>query len=364
MTPSHARHTLTTDHLSIGYATKKETSLVASQLSATLRSGELTCLVGANGAGKSTLLRTLSAFQPPLGGTVIVDGKPLSSLSSRRLATTIAVVLTGKIPAEQLTVRQLVQLGRSPYTGFWGICTAADEAIVEQSMTLVGITHLSERVAATLSDGERQKTMIAKALAQQTPIILLDEPTAFLDYPAKVETMLLLRRIAAETGKIIFLSTHDVELSLQLADKIWLLRRPSASSPSVLLTGSPEDLALEGHLTDFFNSRHLCFDAHTAQYAIRLTPVAALHVEGPSCQRHTLLLKALSRHGVQTLAPSVATPLPLLPFTVQVSPSQYRVIPTGEGVPRQSTSVHEVIEQVGWVIYNLRNSASGGVGNL
>ena len=219
-------------NLSIGYQTKHSVKAVAAGINGAIRSGELTCLLGANGVGKSTLLRTLAAFQPAISGEILISRKEeggrrkeITSLTDKELSKLIGVVLTEKPDVRNMSVRELVSLGRSPYTGFWGTYTDEDLRIVDEAIEMVGITDLVRRPVHTLSDGERQKVMIAKALAQQTPVIFLDEPTAFLDYPSKVEVLQLLRRISREAEKTIFLSTHDVELALQLADTIWLMRK-------------------------------------------------------------------------------------------------------------------------------------------
>ena len=274
--------------LTIGYAQKNNTKVVASGINATLHSGRLTCLIGANGIGKSTLLRTLSAFQPPLSGEIFIDNEspiPLSTLTDKQLSRLIGVVLTEKPDVQNMTVFELVGLGRSPYTGFWGRLNEDDKEVVKESLRLVGIESLQDRLIQTLSDGERQKTMIAKALAQQTPVIYLDEPTAFLDYPSKVEMLTLLRHLARETGKTIFLSTHDMELALQIADELWLMTAgtPSsdtAESPSnnglcqnpketTLIIGTPRELASNGSLSHFIDRPGLHFDPQTL--AIRVT---------------------------------------------------------------------------------------------
>ncbi len=156
-----------------------------------------------------------------------------------------------------MTVEDIVGLGRSPYTGFWGTLDDDDKAVVEESMSLVGITHLRSRMIQTLSDGERQKMMIAKALAQQTPVIFLDEPTAFLDYPSKVEMLQLLRRLSHDTDKIIFLSTHDMELALQIADELWLMM------PDGISVGTPAELAANGRLSAFINRPGITFNPQT-----------------------------------------------------------------------------------------------------
>lgn len=262
-------------NLSIGYQTKQHVTVVAEQLNGTIHSGELTCLLGRNGIGKSTLLRTLSAFQPALSGEILLNHSEnsdysdysehsdyseyseLSTFSDKQLSRLIGVVLTEKPDVRNMTTEELVGMGRSPYTGFWGTLSADDHCIVEEAIALVGIEPLKGRYIHTLSDGERQKVMIAKALAQQTPVIYLDEPTAFLDFPSKVEVMQLLHRLAVEQQKTVFLSTHDVELSLQIADCLWLME------PGQLNVGTPRQLAEEGALSRFIQRDGIVFDAQT-----------------------------------------------------------------------------------------------------
>ena len=251
-------------NLSIGYQTKHGVKTVASSISGTINSGELTCLLGANGVGKSTLLKTLSSFQPKTGGEILLQGRELSEYSDKQLSRLIGVVLTEKPDVRNLTVRELVSLGRSPYTGFWGTYSKDDLQVVDEAIAMVGIEALSRRMVHTLSDGERQKVMIAKALAQQTPVIYLDEPTAFLDYPSKVEVLQLLSRISREAEKIIFLSTHDVELALQMADTIWLM-----TSGEQMAIGSPKALAEQGALGRFIERDGIAFDPETM--AIKVT---------------------------------------------------------------------------------------------
>lgn len=232
---------------------------VAGPLSATLHQGELCCLLGANGVGKSTLLRTLAAFQPAMAGEIWLDGQRLKEITPRHLSTLVGIVLTDRVRTAGVTVRDLVAMGRSPYTNFWGKLTEADHRQVDQAIDQVGIRPFTERQIATLSDGERQKVMIAKALAQGTPVILLDEPTAFLDFPSKVEIMLLLRELAHEMGKTLLLSTHDLDLALQTADRLWLMGRDLP-----LAVGTPRELAAA--LPDYFPSGHLSFDAEHLRF--------------------------------------------------------------------------------------------------
>ena len=229
-------------------------------------SGRLTGLLGANGVGKSTLLRTLSGFQTTLSGEIRIarQGKEadgtvqfdeIRRLTKKELALRISVVLTGKPDVQNITAAELVGLGRSPYTGFWGNLTAEDRRIVNEAMQLVGISMLADRMIQTLSDGERQKVMIAKALAQQTPIILLDEPTAFLDFPSKVDVMQLLRKLAREKDKTILLSTHDLELALQIADTLWVLNRERG-----LAVGTPAELVSQGVISRYIARTDIVLD--------------------------------------------------------------------------------------------------------
>ncbi len=260
-------HSLTT-----GYRSGKECKPITPDINATLRAGELTCLLGPNGAGKSTLLKTLATFIPPLSGSITLGGEPLSDLPPARRAKLLGVVLTDRIDAENMTVRQLVAMGRAPYTGFWGNLSDEDNEAVEEALSLVGINDLAERTVATLSDGERQKAMTAKALAQQTPVILLDEPTAFLDFPSKVETMLLLRRLASERGLAVLISTHDVEITLQTADRLWLMpsRKGGLPSGKGLIDGTPAALSEDGSIAALFNSAGLVYDPGSMNFLINL----------------------------------------------------------------------------------------------
>lgn len=236
---------------------------MAEGLTVSLPEGRLTCLIGYNGAGKSTLLRTLAGFQPKLGGNIYIGGREISDYSGRELSRTVSVVLTSKPDVMNMTVREIVALGRTPYTGYWGTLGDEDRRIVDDSMRQVGIDRLAERMSGTLSDGERQKMMIAKALAQQTPLIILDEPTAFLDYPSKVETMLLLVRLCRETGKTIFMSTHDLELALQTADMLWLMT-PGRG----IHTGTPHQLADSGDLSEFIERSGIVFHRDTLRITV------------------------------------------------------------------------------------------------
>lgn len=207
---------ITTNRLTVGYRGHR----VVEDISLSLPCSRLVCLLGPNGAGKSTLLRTLCGFQPPIEGTVTISGSDITTMSAAEVARLVSVVLTDRPLTPSLTVAEMVGMGRAPYTGFWGRLSDDDRRLVSEAMQTVGIAPLATRRMGRLSDGERQKVMIAKALAQHTPVIVLDEPTAFLDYPSKVAVMKTLARLAHDEGKTILMSTHDLELAAQLGDEL------------------------------------------------------------------------------------------------------------------------------------------------
>ncbi len=198
---------LSLNNINIGYKNK----IVAKGINATLEDGELVALIGNNGVGKSTLLRTIAGFQPAIDSQLSINKE------------SIGIVLTEKPEIQNLIVNDIIGFGRSPHTGFFGTLKDKDNEIVRTALQQVGINTLAERNFAELSDGEKQKVMIAKTLAQETPIILLDEPTAYLDYPSKIELMSLLQQLAHERNKSILFSTHDLELALQSVDKVWFM---------------------------------------------------------------------------------------------------------------------------------------------
>ena len=286
------QETIHIEKLSIGYPSKGDVKVVASDICAGINSGELTCLLGANGVGKSTLLRTLSAFQPKLSGEIRIQGKEIGSYTDKQLSKVISVVLTEKCDIRNMTSVELIGLGRSPYTGFWGTLSKEDKEVVDHAINLVGISHLAHRMVHTLSDGERQKVMIAKALAQETPVIFLDEPTAFLDFPSKVEMMQLLHQLSRQTDKTIFLSTHDLELALQIADKIWLMDKVNG-----VTIGTPEDLSLDGTLSGFFARKGMVFDLETGLFRVNNEYTSQIRIVGHG-QKYAMVRKALQRNGI------------------------------------------------------------------
>lgn len=251
------------DNLSTGYeaaSSHEGRKVLASGMNARLGVGCLTCLIGVNGAGKSTLLRTMAGLQPAINGQIELMGKPLADYDVRALSRLVSVVLTDEIPEQALTAYELVAMGRMPYTGYWGTLHRRDVKMVEQALAMVGMTDFSHRRLHSLSDGERQKLMIAKALAQDTDVILLDEPVAFLDFPSKVWVLRLLSRVAREQGRSVLLSIHDLELALQIADRLWLLDGHN------FVEGEPRVLAAEGKIDFLFQGAGIQFDRETLQY--------------------------------------------------------------------------------------------------
>lgn len=264
-----------TTHLQIGYRSKNgKQKVIHDDLNLTLPQGEVVCLLGLNGAGKTTLLRTLTGFQPSLGGSISLLGKPLESYSQVELSLTVGVVLTEKTNAGGITVYELVSLGRHPYTGFFGVLKKQDREVIERSLEAAGIRHKAQNYVSELSDGERQKAMIAKALAQECPVIILDEPTAFLDVTSRIETMILLRKLAREQQKTILLSTHDMDLAIQMGDRLWLLARNRS-----VASGTPEDLILNGAFESFFGKEGIVFDPSTGKLNAE-APVTPIGIKG------------------------------------------------------------------------------------
>ncbi|MCE7989760.1 MAG: ABC transporter ATP-binding protein [Caldilinea sp. CFX5] len=273
---------LATHQLAIGYKnTGQATSTVLDGITVTLHPGELTCLIGPNGAGKSTLMRTLAGMQAPLTGHVTLGKDELHRLPPAQVAKQLAVVLTERVEVGNLSAYALVALGRHPYTDWRGRLRAQDELVVRHALITVGAAHLAARPVSRLSDGERQKVMIARALAQEPSVLILDEPTAFLDLPRRVEIMQLLHTLARKGNRAILLSTHDLDLALRMADRLWLL--PTGGP---LTVGLPEELALNGSLAQAFRGEGVEFDNEQGAFKV---------------QRHSSGLIGLTGHGAAAL---------------------------------------------------------------
>lgn len=255
---------LTTHNLAVGYGRGKHRTTLLSGLNLSLAPGEMVALLGKNGVGKSTLLRALTISTPPHDGTITIDGQDASTLSPRQLSRLIGLVATTRAIAGALTVEEIVALGRQPHTGLLGRLDSHDRDIVNKAMTDAGIAHKANNNIQDLSDGERQKAMIARALAQETPIIILDEPTAFLDVASRIETMQLLHSLAHEHNKAVLLSSHDIAQSLMLADRLWLITRDRQ-----LIADTPERITASGAMNRVFDNPAITFSPTLHDYLLQ-----------------------------------------------------------------------------------------------
>lgn len=242
---------MTVKNLTVGYGEKH----VLDRLELNLQKGQLTCLLGRNGAGKSTLMRSLAGIQKPLHGEVTLNQELIQNIPAKVLAKELSLVLTDRNAPGNLTVYALVALGRFPYTSWLGTLSQNDKDIIHGAMEATGILHFANTHVGQLSDGERQKVMIARALAQDTPLIFLDEPTAHLDLPNRIEIFHLLRSLAVKEGKAILLSSHEMDMALAHADQLWLINLQNSID-----AGVPEDLVLQGKLARAFAQEGLTFD--------------------------------------------------------------------------------------------------------
>jgi iron complex transport system ATP-binding protein len=294
---------LRTRDLAVGYRSRRRQRAVLEQVNLTARRGELVCLLGPNGIGKSTLLRTLARMQPALWGSVELGGADLRGISQIELARRLGVVLTERPLLEALPVRRIVELGRYPHSGWFGRITEHDRAVVQWAIDAVGAGHLAERDFAQLSDGERQRVMVARALAQEPVLLVLDEPTAFLDVPSRVELMGLLQRLTRDSGLAVVVSTHDLELALRSADVVWLVM-PGGD----LLVGAPEDLVLAGGFARAFEGRHIRFDPRERSFRLLTGGEGAAAVRGTGL-RAALAAAVLEREGYNVVDATAAPDL-------------------------------------------------------
>lgn len=323
---------LSTYSLSIGYSKKGVLNTVQSNLDLKLKSGEMVCLIGPNGTGKSTLLRTLSGLQKPLSGKIQIDKQDLLKLSHTDKAVLIALVLTEKIDVDNATVYDIVSFGRHPYSNWWGNITENDISLINESIDLVHLTHKKQNFLSELSDGERQRVMIAKALAQDTPIIMLDEPTAHLDLPNRVEIMLLLHKLAHSTGKAIVLSTHELDMALQAADRIWLM-----TSDKGIECGVPEDLVLNGHFNNAFQSKAYVFNSANGNFSMNYPMTRKIWVTGDKTRMYWTF-RALARAGYMVV--------PEADFTININEKSWELN------EREFFSVGELLSELDKLILN------------
>ncbi len=264
---------LKTLDLSIGYLSADSPRVLQRQINVSLEKGEIVSLLGQNGVGKTTLIKTISGLQNPIEGAILFSNSELSSIGKKDLSTRLSLVLTEKPASLNLTVIELISLGRQPYSNWIGELSSKDKEVIEKVITDTKINYIANRKLFELSDGQLQIAMIARALAQDTDLIILDEPTAHLDLHNKIAIMKLLREIA-DSGKGILISTHDIQLSTQLSDRLWLM-----NFNSKILEGTPEDLILNGHIHETLFLDRNQFDIKTGVLKIR-KPDLSISVQG------------------------------------------------------------------------------------
>ena len=248
--------------VSIGYKQKKEEIVVASDISISLKKGKLIALIGANGIGKSTLIKTITGIQKPLLGDVFLNDKKIASYTTLALAQNLSIVLTEKLPPSNLTVFELIALGRQPYTNWIGTLSDHDVVKINEAMELTQISSLASKKHYEISDGQLQKVLIARALAQDTPLIILDEPTTHLDLLHKVALFKLLKKLTQETGKCILFSTHDIDMAIQLSDEMIIM------TPEIVLQDEPCNFIANGSFNTLFKDEHIVFDAEKGKFVI------------------------------------------------------------------------------------------------
>ncbi len=253
-------HIIKTTNLSIGYFNRKGNSCVVDNINLSLNKGNFVCILGKNGIGKSTLIRTLTKVQPKLSGEIILNGEPLEAISNPELAKKMSLVLTERIPESNLTVYELIALGRQPYTNWIGTLSDNDQQQIKQAIKQVHIEGIIDKRHDELSDGQLQKVMIARAIAQDTNLIVLDEPTAHLDIHNKIEIFTLLKKLSKKLHKTILISTHEINLALQLADELWLMNDEG------IISGQTEGLITNGSVSKLFSSDLITFDVKLKQF--------------------------------------------------------------------------------------------------
>lgn len=285
-----AKNIIEIKHLAVGYTKHGQMCKILNDISLTICSGELVALVGINGSGKSTLLKTILNFQKPCAGEIFFNEKKIETYSLAQLAQQISFVSTEKIDVPQMTVFELLSLGRFPYTHWFGALSDDDKKVIEQVILQTKLTDLISKKIYEISDGEKQRAMIARALVQDTDLIVLDEPTAFLDIKSRIETVQLLKKLTIECNKTILYSTHDLNIALQTADKIWVI------TDSEVIEGAPEDLVLNGQFSRIFSSENISFDFEKGDFIFHLPHVRNIQLQGEGTT-YNWTKRALQRNG-------------------------------------------------------------------
>ena len=323
---------LTINSLLIGYAPGKNPVSILPPISASALSGELVAVIGRNGIGKSTLLRTISRLQPSLGGTVLIDGENVHALSRLQIAQKIGYISTEIIKIGHMRVYDLVALGRFPYTNWIGRIENVDHVIIKEAIKKTGLAHFENRFVSELSDGERQRTMIARVLAQDTDIMIMDEPTAFLDISGKCEIINLMRQLTAG-GKTIIFSTHDFNIAINQADKIWLIQENN------LTEGAPEDLLLGGAFDHLFDQAVVGFNPDDGSFSFRTERYGKIFIEGEGAKKHWTA-KALDRAGFSI------TDLKMFPY-IKIQSDKNKWVLFTENSAESFRTLYDLINRLG-----------------
>lgn len=289
---SHTRsYILQTKNLAIGFSKGKSEKTILENINIALKPGELVCFMGPNGVGKSTLLRTISGVQPPLKGDVLVNDNPIKQLSLTEKARFISIVLTERTTNANFSVKELISLGRYPYTNWNGNLSKDDHIKIEEAISLTKTESIVYQKLHTLSDGQLQKAMIARAFAQDSSIMILDEPTAHLDLNNRLEIMHLLLKMAHSTTKAILVATHELDLALQTADRLWL-----AGFNGSILSGTPEDMILNGAVENTFYDQNIKFNMYSGRFEFSRVFKKTIRLSGENPARKWTSL-ALERIG-------------------------------------------------------------------
>ena len=315
--------------LSVGYKTPGEgRKAVLNDINLSAAPGEMVALVGSNGIGKSTLLRTMAGFQSWFDGNIQISGKGLDKIGAREISRIMSFVSTENIRVPNLSVFDLVAYGRFPYTNWIGMLSEKDRHIIQEAIKKVGLHGFENRSVMQISDGERQRAMIARALAQDTPVIILDEPTAYLDVSNKYEIFHLLQVLAVERKKTIILSTHDLNIALREVDKLWLI------SSAGNFQGAPEDAVLKGWLNQLFQNEHIGFDEQEGEFYFKKEFRAKVKVEGEGLSL-IWTLRALNRKGYQIVMQAEPD------FKVISGENKWKLI--SNGVTREFQSIYQLL---------------------
>jgi len=319
-------HIISLENLSVGH---RQEEVLLSHIHLTVGAGEMVALIGRNGTGKSTLLKTMIGLLPSLGGSCFLEGKAMAAYGLPARARLVSFVSSQLTQLPAVTVEELVALGRLPYTGWMGRLDRSDHAMVRQALEEVQLHHYSSRKLDRLSDGERQRAMIARAFVQDTRLMVLDEPTAFLDIPNTYDLIRLLSRFR-DRGKSIVYSTHDLETAMQRADKMWVIH------DGRLHEGAPEDLGISGLFDELFSSSGIAYDEQVRRFLFKGTRLGSVSLEGPKDRGFSWTVNALERLGYRLEA---GCPIHIL---IEASEEGYRWKLTKDGASKVFTSLYKL----------------------